>query len=168
MRSIRRTVLVVALALRASISLASPPYTVTVPATGVTVTSDQNRDNLRALSNLFTPVVTSFSFFLPHGTSAPGTCAVGQAWMDTDATTGCRMLLCESADTWVAQCATGGGGGGSGTVTSVTCGTGLTGGAITTSGTCAADFGTASGKIAQGNDSRLSDSRTPTSHATSH
>jgi len=55
-------------------------------------------------------------------------------------------------------------GGGGGTVTSVTAGTGLTGGTITGTGTIAADFGTASGTICQGNDSRLSDARTPTAH----
>jgi hypothetical protein len=58
--------------------------------------------------------------------------------------------------------ATGGGGGG---VTSITAGTGLTGGTITTSGTIAADFGSAAGTVCQGNDGRLSDSRTPTGAA---
>ena len=47
-------------------------------------------------------------------------------------------------------------GGGNGTVTSVTCGTGLTGGTITTSGTCAVSYGASSGTAAAGNDSRLS------------
>lgn len=42
------------------------------------------------------------------------------------------------------------GGGGSGTVTSITAGTGLTGGTITTSGTVAADFGTTAGKVTEG------------------
>jgi len=55
-------------------------------------------------------------------------------------------------------------GGGGGTVTSVTAGTGLTGGTITGTGTIAADFGTSAGTICQGNDSRLSDARTPTAH----
>ncbi len=41
-------------------------------------------------------------------------------------------------------------GGGSGTVTSITAGTGLTGGTITTSGTVAADFGTTTGKVTEG------------------
>jgi len=58
--------------------------------------------------------------------------------------------------------ATGGGGGGG--VTSITAGSGLTGGTITTSGTIAANFGTAAGTVCQGNDSRLSDARTPLSH----
>jgi len=55
-------------------------------------------------------------------------------------------------------------GGGGGTVTSVTAGTGLTGGTITGTGTIAADFGTTSGTICQGDDSRLSNARTPTAH----
>jgi hypothetical protein len=58
-----------------------------------------------------------------------------------------------------------GGGGGSGTVTSITGGTGLTGGTITTSGTLAVSYGTTAGTACQGNDSRLSDSRTPTGSA---
>jgi hypothetical protein len=53
---------------------------------------------------------------------------------------------------------------GTGTVTSITAGTGLTGGTITGIGTIAADFGTTAGKITQGNDARLSDARTPLSH----
>jgi len=49
----------------------------------------------------------------------------------------------------------GGGGGGSGTVTQVNSGTGLTGGPITLSGTLAVDFGSAAGKVTEGNDARL-------------
>lgn len=41
-------------------------------------------------------------------------------------------------------------GGGSGTVTSVTAGTGLTGGTITSTGTIAADFGATTGKVTEG------------------
>lgn len=55
-----------------------------------------------------------------------------------------------------------------GAVTSITAGTGLTGGTITSSGTIAADFGSIAGKVCEGNDSRLSDARTPTAHAASH
>ena len=57
------------------------------------------------------------------------------------------------------------GGGGSGTVTSVTGGTGLTGGTITTSGTLAVSYGTTAGTAAEGNDARLSDARIPTGAA---
>lgn len=51
-----------------------------------------------------------------------------------------------------------------GSVTSITAGSGLTGGTITGSGTIAADFGSVAGKVCEGNDARLSDARTPTSH----
>ena len=43
-------------------------------------------------------------------------------------------------------------------------GTGLT----TSGGNLVPDFGSGSGKVTQGNDSRLSDARTPTAHASSH
>jgi hypothetical protein len=55
-------------------------------------------------------------------------------------------------------------GGGGGTVTSVTAGDGLLGGTITASGTIDCNFGTAGNTVCQGNDSRLSDARTPTAH----
>jgi hypothetical protein len=63
------------------------------------------------------------------------------------------------------QAAQSGGGGGSGTVTSVTGGTGLNGGTITTTGTLSVKYGTTAGTAAEGNDSRLSDARTPTGSA---
>ena len=47
---------------------------------------------------------------------------------------------------------------------SLSVGTGLT----TSGGALVPDFGTGAGKVAQGNDSRLSDARTPTAHASSH
>lgn len=51
----------------------------------------------------------------------------------------------------------------------LTAGTGLTGGGTLVSDrSFACDFGTASGKVCQGDDSRLSDARTPTAHASSH
>jgi hypothetical protein len=57
---------------------------------------------------------------------------------------------------------------GSGTVTSVVGGTGLDGGTITSSGTLSVKYGAIAGTAAQGNDARLSDSRTPTPHASTH
>ena len=50
---------------------------------------------------------------VPNSTSLPGTCEVGDAYMDTDATSGERFYLCESANTWALQGDGGGGGGGS-------------------------------------------------------
>lgn len=49
--------------------------------------------------------------------------------------------------------------------TTITAGTGLTGGGtLAANRTLAADFGTGAGKVCEGNDSRLSDARTPTAH----
>lgn len=51
----------------------------------------------------------------------------------------------------------------------VSAGSGLTGGGdLSADRTIVADFGTGAGKVTEGNDSRLSDARTPTSHASSH
>lgn len=59
-----------------------------------------------------------------------------------------------------------------GAVTSVTAGTGLTGGNITSSGTIAADFAVSgsatANKVVEATDSRLSNARTPTTHGSSH
>lgn len=57
------------------------------------------------------------------------------------------------------------------TATTITAaaGGGLTGGGdLSANRTLSADFGSAAGKICQGNDARLSDARTPTAHASSH
>lgn len=40
---------------------------------------------------------------VPNSTTLPATCAVGDLYMDTDATSGQRLYLCESANTWVVQ-----------------------------------------------------------------
>lgn len=48
---------------------------------------------------------------LPNSTTRPATCIVGDVYIDTDATSGQRVYICESTDTWVVQ---GGGGGGGG------------------------------------------------------
>lgn len=58
--------------------------------------------------------------------------------------------------------------GGSGTVTSITAGAGLTGGTITISGTLAVSYGSTASTACEGNDARLSNSRTPTAHASTH
>lgn len=55
------------------------------------------------------------------------------------------------------------------TTRSISAGTGLTGGGdLSADRTLAVTYGTTAGTAAQGNDSRLSDARTPTAHKTSH
>ena len=55
------------------------------------------------------------------------------------------------------------------TTRAITAGAGLTGGGdLTANRTLAVSYGTTAGTAAQGNDTRLSDARTPTSHAASH
>lgn len=61
------------------------------------------------------------------------------------------------------------GGGGVPSTRTITAGTGLTGGGdLSADRTLAVSFGTTAGTATQGNDSRLSNARTPTSHAASH
>lgn len=67
-------------------------------------------------SNTYTSGMNDFSAVtlrVPSSTTLPATCAVGDSYMDTDATSGQRWYLCESTDTWVQQ-------GGSGGATAVT------------------------------------------------
>ena len=55
------------------------------------------------------------------------------------------------------------------TARTITAGTGLTGGGdLTANRTLAVSYGTTAGTAAQGNDTRLSDARTPTAHAATH
>ena len=53
--------------------------------------------------------LSSKTLRVPNGTFLPGGCTVGDAYMDTDATTGSRWYLCESTNTWVVQGAASGG-----------------------------------------------------------
>jgi len=45
----------------------------------------------------------SASVEIPNSTSLPSTCTIGEQYMDTDATSGSRFFLCESANTWASQ-----------------------------------------------------------------
>lgn len=49
---------------------------------------------------------------IPNSTTLPGTCTVGDLYMDTDATSGQRIYACQATNTWALQ-GDGGGGGGS-------------------------------------------------------
>lgn len=53
-------------------------------------------------------------FNMPNSVTLPATCVVGDMYVDTNATSGARVYLCESTNTWVSQ-----GGGGAGDTTAV-------------------------------------------------
>ena len=65
--------------------------------------------------------LSSKTLRVPNSVTLPATCTVGDAYMDTNATTGLRLYLCEATNSWVAQ----GSGGGSG-ITSLGAQTGAT------------------------------------------
>ncbi len=48
-------------------------------------------------------VTVSTSMNIPNSTSLPGSCDVGDSYMDTNATSGQRFYLCESSNTWAVQ-----------------------------------------------------------------
>ena len=64
-----------------------------------------------------TVVLSGKTVRIPNSTTLPATCAVGDEYMDTDATSGARFYLCESTNTWIAQGTSTGIGGTVGTTT---------------------------------------------------
>jgi hypothetical protein len=72
---------------------------------GTTYTGTTNEVTVTGtvLSLSSTMDLTSKIVRVPNSTSRPGTCTVGDSYMDTDATSGSRWYLCESTNTWVAQ-----------------------------------------------------------------
>lgn len=77
-------------------------------ATALTDESGTSGGFVRATGASLAPATLN----IPNSTTLPGTCTVGDAYMDTDATSGQRFYLCESTNTWALQ-GDGGGGGGS-------------------------------------------------------
>lgn len=67
-----------------------------------------------SLGNMSTSDVVLGDSVLYTQDSQPGTCAVGDMWVDTNGTSGQRIYTCESTNTWVAQA------GGSGGYTNLT------------------------------------------------
>lgn len=82
---------------------------------------------------------------IPHSTTLPATCGVGQIYMDTDATSGQRLYLCQASNTWALQ-GDGGGGGSSSTGSANAVQTADGAGAFTDSG-CTATGGAMSNHI---------------------
>jgi hypothetical protein len=125
--------------------------TITGTANEITVTNGDGVSGNPTLSLPATINVSSKTLRIPNGTELPATCTVGDQFMDTNATTGQRHYLCESADTWALQ--GDGGGAGEGTVTSVD----ATGGVETASGSAIETTGTIRGAIDQRADTGTTD-----------
>jgi hypothetical protein len=88
----------------------SAARTLTGTANEITVTNGDGVSGNPTISLPSSIDLGGKSLEIPNGTSLPGTCTVGQQFMDTDATTGQRLYLCESVNTWVLQGDGGGGG----------------------------------------------------------
>jgi hypothetical protein len=113
--------------------------TITGTANEISVANGDGVAGNPTLSIPSTLNLSSKTLRIPNGTELPGSCTAGDQFMDTDATTGQRHYLCESANTWVVQ--GDGGGAGEGTVTSVD----ATGGVETASGSAITETGTIRG-----------------------
>ena len=125
---------------------------------GITAVPLTVRTGATQADSLTLPNSTASRFLTTNASKAITALAGGTSQLigyNSDGSTAVITLGTNLSMTGATLNATGGGGGGSGTVTSITAGTGLLGGTITTSGTISADFGTASGKVAEGNDSRF-------------
>lgn len=88
--------------------------TALVAGTNITLsTNTLNVDDAFLLNNGDTATGTydfgGATFEIPNSTSLPGTCTVGQIYMDTDASTGQRIYACESTNTWALQGGSGAG-----------------------------------------------------------
>jgi|GEM_PF-6373157 len=82
---------------------------ISIPSTGLSDTANLVRNNAANTWSTGAQVFTAASLRVPNSVSLPGTCTVGDSYMDTDATTGQRWYLCESTDTWAVQGGAGGG-----------------------------------------------------------
>lgn len=131
----------------------SAARTITGTANEISVSNGDGVAGDPTLSLPSTVTLTSKSLIIPNSTTLPGTCSVGQIYMDTDATSGQRIYACQSANTWALQGDGGAGGGsaagganavqgsnGSGTLTDTGCT--ATGGAMTCSGGFTSSGGT--------------------------
>ncbi len=82
-----------------------------VPYTGATTNVNLGAYTITATSCTLTgsgtseiPVLeVSTTLNIPHSTSLPATCSVGQVYQDSDGTSAGQFYICESANNWVAQ-----------------------------------------------------------------
>ena len=79
------------------------------------VTSGDCASNLVTSGSSFDASGADYSIPWKIGTTTPGTCGIGQAFFDTDATAGSNIYACTASNVWTLE----GGGGGSGDITDV-------------------------------------------------
>lgn len=77
--------------------------TITGTANEVAVTNGDGVSGNPTLALPSTVVLSSKTVRVPNSTTLPGTCVVGEIYMDTDATSGSRWYLCEATNSWVVQ-----------------------------------------------------------------
>lgn len=94
----------------------SAARTITGTANEIAVTNGDGVGGNPTLALPSTVNLSSKTLRLPGSITLPATCTAQDVYVDTDATSGQRMYLCESANTWVLQGDGGAGGGIGGTV----------------------------------------------------
>lgn len=77
--------------------------TITGTSNEVDVTNGNGVSGNPTLALAATLNLTSKTVRIPNSTTLPGTCSVGDIYMDTDATSGQRLYLCQATNTWAVQ-----------------------------------------------------------------
>jgi hypothetical protein len=95
---------------------------IAIPSTGLSDSGDLVRETTANTYGAFAQDMSLASLKVPSSITRPATCAVGEVYFDTDATSGQRFYGCETTNNWVLQ----GDGGGGGGITSLEGQTGAT------------------------------------------
>ncbi len=87
---------------------ANPTGTIGLSVVNGSASTFMRSDAAPPLSQTISPTMSGNWLFtgrlnVPHSTTLPATCSVGDVYMDTDATSGLRWYLCESTNTWMVQ-----------------------------------------------------------------